>query len=69
MPETPYKSTPVDRRRAVTLGIVYVLLAIALAVMLFKIWPAEWSQLNSDHKNVKELELCQHLNKIHQVRT
>lgn len=39
MPETPYKSTPVDRRRAVTLGVVYVLLAIALAVMLFKIWP------------------------------
>lgn len=39
MPETPYKSTPVDRRRAVTLGFVYVLLAIALAVMLFKIWP------------------------------
>lgn len=39
MSETPYKSTPADRRRAVLLGISYVVLAVALAVMLFKIWP------------------------------
>ncbi len=35
----PYQSTPEDRRRAYTIGAVYVLLAIALALMLFKIWP------------------------------
>jgi hypothetical protein len=34
-----YRSTPQDRRRAHILGISYVLLAIVLAVMLFKIWP------------------------------
>jgi uncharacterized membrane protein YeaQ/YmgE (transglycosylase-associated protein family) len=34
-----YRSTPQDRRRAHILGISYVLLAIALAAMLFKIWP------------------------------
>ncbi len=34
-----YNSTPQDRRRAHLLGISYVLLAIVLAVMLFKIWP------------------------------
>jgi hypothetical protein len=37
--EEPYKSTPEDRRRAWILGIVHVILAIVLAVMLFKIWP------------------------------
>jgi uncharacterized membrane protein YeaQ/YmgE (transglycosylase-associated protein family) len=34
-----YHSTPKDRRRAQLLGVSYVLLAIALAAMLFKIWP------------------------------
>lgn len=34
-----YRSTPQDRRRAHILGVSYVLLAIVLAVMLFKIWP------------------------------
>jgi len=37
--EAPYKSTPEDRRRAVILGIVYVLLAIAVAAMLIQVWP------------------------------
>jgi hypothetical protein len=35
----PYQSTPEDRRRAYTIGVIYVVLAIALATMLFKIWP------------------------------
>jgi hypothetical protein len=34
-----YQSTPEDRRRAQLLGVVYVILAIFLAWMLFKIWP------------------------------
>jgi uncharacterized membrane protein YeaQ/YmgE (transglycosylase-associated protein family) len=35
----PYQSTSLDRRRALALGIYYIVLAIALAYMLFKIWP------------------------------
>jgi hypothetical protein len=34
-----YQSTPEDKRRARILGVVYVILAIFLAWMLFKIWP------------------------------
>jgi uncharacterized membrane protein YeaQ/YmgE (transglycosylase-associated protein family) len=35
----PYQSTALDRRRALSLGVYYILLAIALAYMLFKVWP------------------------------
>lgn len=35
----PYKSTREDIRRAYTIGIIYVVLALALGIMLFKIWP------------------------------
>lgn len=35
----PYQSTPEDRTRAYIIGAVYVVLAAALALMLFKIWP------------------------------
>ncbi|HEU4933213.1 MAG TPA: hypothetical protein VFT48_14115, partial [Pyrinomonadaceae bacterium] len=35
----PYESTPEDRRRAYTVGAIYVVLIILLAIMLFKIWP------------------------------
>lgn len=35
----PYQSTKEDRVHALALGILYVLLAIALSYMLFKIWP------------------------------
>lgn len=34
-----YQSTPADQRRARILGVVYIILAIFLAWMLFKIWP------------------------------
>ncbi|HEV7680933.1 MAG TPA: IPT/TIG domain-containing protein [Pyrinomonadaceae bacterium] len=34
-----YKSTSQDRRYAHLLGITYVILAVILAIMLFKIWP------------------------------
>jgi hypothetical protein len=34
-----YESTQQDRRRALILGVLYILLAIALGWMLFKIWP------------------------------
>jgi hypothetical protein len=37
--EHDYQSTPEDRRRAWILGVVYIILAIFLAWMLFKIWP------------------------------
>jgi len=36
---TPYQSTPRDRTRALALGIWYVVLAVVLGYMLFKIWP------------------------------
>src|SRR5947208_774602 len=36
---TPYQSTPRDRTRGLALGIWYVVLAVALGYMLFKIWP------------------------------
>ncbi len=35
----PYQSTPADKQRALVLGIFYVVLAIGLGYMLFKIWP------------------------------
>ncbi len=35
----PYQSTPEDRRQGLALGVYYILLAIALAYMLFMIWP------------------------------
>jgi hypothetical protein len=35
----PYQSTPADQRNAYIIGAIYVLLAIALGWMLFKIWP------------------------------
>lgn len=63
MTETPYKSTPQDRRRAVILGITYVLLAIALAAMLFKIWPpTPWPSDKAIDANpllAKALEDCE----------
>lgn len=37
--DNAYRSTPQDRQRARILGLVYVILAIFLAWMLFKIWP------------------------------
>ena len=37
--EDDYESTPEDRSRARILGIIYIVLAILLAWMLFKIWP------------------------------
>ncbi len=39
MPDTPYQSTPADRRLAMLLGVAHLLLVIGLAIMLFKIWP------------------------------
>lgn len=35
----PYESKPEDTRRAYTVGAIYVVLIILLAIMLFKIWP------------------------------
>ena len=35
----PYESKPEDSRRAYTVGSIYVVLIIVLAIMLFKIWP------------------------------
>jgi hypothetical protein len=35
----PYQSTPEDRKRGLALGIFYLILAGALAYMLFTIWP------------------------------
>lgn len=35
----PYQSTPQDRRRGLALGVYYVVLAVVLGYMLFKIWP------------------------------
>src|SRR4030095_5520287 len=43
-----YQSTPEDRRRAQLLGVVYVILAIFLAWMLFKIWPPTPWPTNKD---------------------
>ena len=34
-----YESKPEDRRRAYTIGAIYVVLIVLLAIMLFKIWP------------------------------
>ena len=34
-----YQSTPEDRRRAILIGVIYVILAAVLGIMLFKIWP------------------------------
>lgn len=38
-PDNDYESTPADKRRARILGLVYLVLAVFLAWMLFKIWP------------------------------
>lgn len=47
----PYQSTPEDRRRAYTIGAIYVVLASALAIMLFKIWPpVPWPADNEKDK-------------------
>src|ERR1044072_8144041 len=35
----PYQSTPEDRTRAYIIGAIYVVLALGLGLMLFKIWP------------------------------
>ena len=44
-----YQSTREDIRRAYTIGIVYVILAIILGIMLFKIWPpVPWPAPSSD---------------------
>ncbi len=47
-----YQSTPQDRWRAYILGVIYVGLAIALAVMLFKIWPPiPWPEATEENDN------------------
>ena len=44
-----YQSTRADIRRAYTIGVVYVILAIILGIMLFKIWPpVPWPVPSSD---------------------
>jgi uncharacterized membrane protein YeaQ/YmgE (transglycosylase-associated protein family) len=49
----PYQSTPQDRTRGLALGIFYVLLAVALAYMLFKIWPpVPWPDPNNDREAI-----------------
>lgn len=59
----PYQSTPEDRKWAYALGFVYVVLAIVLAVMLFKIWPpTPWpkdAELNEDEVLAKNLGYCE----------
>jgi hypothetical protein len=56
----PYQSTPKDRRRALALGVYYVLLAIALAYMLFMIWPpVPWPDPNFHREAIsKALAEC-----------
>ena len=58
MPEVPYQSTPADRRRAVLLGLAYVLMAIILAIMLFKIWPPTPWPSDKDIENNPQLALA-----------
>ena len=49
-----YQSTPEDRRRAYLLGGVYIVLAIILGLMLFKIWPpVPWPAPKDDAENQK----------------
>lgn len=59
----PYQSTPEDRKWAYSLGLVYVFLALVLAVMLFKIWPpTPWprdAELNDDEVLAKNLGYCE----------
>lgn len=51
-PKSDYQSTPQDRQRARILGVVYIILAIFLAWMLFKIWPpTPWPTNNELAKN------------------
>jgi len=56
----PYQSTPEDRRRGLALGVCYVLLAVALAYMLFKIWPpVPWPDPNIHREAIsKALAEC-----------
>lgn len=49
----PYQSTPEDRTRGLQLGVCYVLLAVALAYMLFKIWPpVPWPEPNNNREAI-----------------
>ena len=57
-----YQSTVEDRRRARLLGVVYIILAIFLAWMLFKIWPpTPWptdKALDENPQLAKNFEEC-----------
>ena len=47
----PYESTPADKKRALLLGIAYLILAGFLGMMLFKIWPpVPWPDPNLEQE-------------------
>jgi len=57
-----YKSDDEDKKRARVLGVIYVILAIVLAWMLFKIWPpTQWpsDQALNDPQVIKNLKDCE----------